>query len=305
MSTALGIQPITGLRGRRRGSHAPEAGKLTVQRLRTGRLNAAATGPFCPHCVSPCDRLASDGHLRSSYNVLTRAIRPRLRPFPPIFRSTWDRPAHAGRPVCRRLVRRADAGLHGRHLRHRRHRHGEGLMADHLRHGQAAVRQAAGGELHHGRGEQRRQARSLVRPAQHPALREHAADPRGPRLPARRRHPDHPLRRPAAGLARLAAADQCGEERRAQDLGRCVCHLRILRAAGAAGVRSRARPGGGWKAILPSLRSSGEPFRLAHRGRGHVGQSDRRRRSTLALEPRGRCAACRQRRPSSRATARA
>ena len=40
---------------------------------------------------------------------------------------------------------------------------------------EAAVRQAAGGELHHGRGEQRRQARSLVRPAQHPALGEHAS----------------------------------------------------------------------------------------------------------------------------------
>ena len=78
------------------------------------------------------------------------------------------------------------------------------------------------------------------------------------------RHADDPLRRPAAGLARLAAADQRREERRAADLGRCVCDLRVLRAAGAAGVRSDPGPGGdaGRRSCRRS-RSSGEPFRLA------------------------------------------
>src|SRR5713226_6106195 len=49
---------------------------------------------------------------------------------------------------------------------------------------------------------------------------------------------DGTLRRPPAGLARLPAANQCRGECRAEDLGRCFRHLRILRAAGAAGVRA-------------------------------------------------------------------
>ena len=43
-------------------------------------------------------------------------------------------------------------------------------------------------ELHYGRGQQRRQAGRLVRPSQHPALREHPAHPRRARLSARRRY---------------------------------------------------------------------------------------------------------------------
>ena len=53
------------------------------------------------------------------------------------------------------------------------------------------------------------------------------------------------------------------EQRRAEDLGRCLRHLRVLRAARAAGVRSGAGPAASWKAILPSLAVVGEPFRLA------------------------------------------
>ena len=44
-------------------------------------------------------------------------------------------------------------------------------------------------------------------------------------------------------------------------------------------------PAASWKAILPSLAVVGEPFRLAHRRRGHVGQSDRRGgRSAVTLD---------------------
>ena len=68
-----------------------------------------------------------------------------------------------------------------------------------------------GGELHHRRGEQRRQARSVVRPAQHPAVGQHAAHPRRPRLSARRRYADGAHGRPPAGLARLSPADQLRE----------------------------------------------------------------------------------------------
>src|SRR5262249_32830271 len=67
----------------------------------------------------------------------------------------------------------------------------------------AAIRQARRAQLHHGRGQQRRQARRLVRPSQHPPLREHAADPRRPRLSARRRYAHRAHGRPPAGLARI------------------------------------------------------------------------------------------------------
>ena len=120
----------------------------------------------------------------------------------------------------------------------------------------------AGGELHHGRGEQRRQARSLVRPPQHPAMGEHHPDPRRPRLPARGRHHHDPHRRPPAGLAGLSAADQCRGQRRAAHLGRCLRDLRVLRAR-ASGVRSGAGPGRELEGDLPSLAVAGEPFRLA------------------------------------------
>ena len=73
---------------------------------------------------------------------------------------------------------------------------------------------------------------------------QHPADPGRPRLSARRRHADGAPRRPQAGLAGLPAADQRRGECRAEDLDRCVCHLRVLRTAGAAGLRSRAGAGG-------------------------------------------------------------
>ena len=58
-------------------------------------------------------------------------------------------------------------------------------------------------QLHDGRGEQRRQARVLDRPPQHPALGEHAADPGRPRLPARRRDHHRALRRPPRKARRV------------------------------------------------------------------------------------------------------
>ena len=78
---------------------------------------------------------------------------------------------------------------------------------------------------------------------QHPDVCEHAADPRRPRLSAPRRHVDGSLRRPPQGLAGRAHADQCREARRIEDFGRCICNVRVLRTAGAAGVRPRARRG--------------------------------------------------------------
>ncbi len=47
------------------------------------------------------------------------------------------------------------------------------------------------------------------------------------------------------GSPGLAAANQCREARRVENLGRCICNVRILRIAGAAGVRPGARRGGG------------------------------------------------------------
>ena len=132
-------------------------------------------------------------------------------------------------------------------------------------------------ELHDGRGEQRRQARGLVRPPQHSPVRQHAADPRRPRLSARRRHTDDPARRPPARLARFAAADQRREQGRAAHLGRCFCGLRILRTAGAAGVRSGGRTGGELEGDPAVARGRGRAVPARHRRRGYVGQSDRGR----------------------------
>ena len=210
-------------------------------------------------------------HTRSSYNIMTSAADA---VFHLSARAHGRDPSRDARPVHRRLAAGGHPRLHRRQVRHRRHRHGEDLVAHHLRHGQAAVRQAAGAELHDGRSQQRRQARGLVRPAEHPPLRQHAADPRRPRLSAPGRHAHHPLRRPAAGLARLAAADQRREERRAEDLGRCVRDLRILRTAGA-GVRSRVRTGGELEGDPALARSQGRTVSPGARRRGHVGQPER------------------------------
>ena len=144
----------------------------------------------------------------------------------------------------------------------------------------------AGGELHHRRGEQRRQARSLVRPAQHPAVGQHAADPRRPRLSARRRHADRAPGRPPAGLARLSPADQLRGAGRAQDLDRRLRDLRILRAARAAALRPGARTGGELEGDLAVARGRRRAVPPRDRRRGHVGQPDRRRPiTTLSLLP--------------------
>ena len=55
--------------------------------------------------------------------------------------------AYAARTLCRGLACRADVDLYRRHVRHRRYRHGEDFMADHLRHEQAAIRQAGGARI--------------------------------------------------------------------------------------------------------------------------------------------------------------
>ena len=198
---------------------------------------------------------------------------------------------HAGGPVRRRLARRADADLHGRHVRHRRYRHAEGLLADHVRHEQAAVRQAAGRELHDGRSQQRRQARSLVRPTQHPALCQHAADPRRPRLSARGRHADDPLRRPPAGLARA-----CGC--RPMSRSRSNCRPRSMRSRPTSSARCRSSrrstwcpaPAASWKAILPSLAVAGEPFRLALVAEDMWGNPTADRHDGSSSRPRSRSA---------------
>ncbi len=187
-------------------------------------------------------------------------------------------PAHSFRPVRGGLVRRAHPDLYGRPVRHRRHRHGEDLVADDVRHEQAAIRQAGSSELHHGRGQQRRQARGLVRSSQHPAVGEHAARSRRARIPARRRHPDRAPWRPPQRLARLPPADELRGAGRAQDLDRCVRDLRIHRAAGAAGVCAGAGTGNALEGDLAVARSGRRAVPPRHRRRGHVGQSHRRGR---------------------------
>src|ERR1700719_2326270 len=123
------------------------------------------------------------------------------------------------------LICRADPDLYGRRIWHRRHRNAQNLMADDIRHEQAAIRAAIRGEFHHGRGEQWGKARGLVRPAQHPALCKHAPHSCRPRLSACRRHAHDPDGRPATRLARVSPADQLRRGVWAQDRGRCFCHV--------------------------------------------------------------------------------
>ena len=151
--------------------------------------------------------------------------------------------AHAFRAVHRRLARGADPRLHGRYIRDRRQRHAQGVLADHLRYGQAAVHRAIRTELHDGRGKQRRQARVLGRSAQRSALGQYPPRSGRSRLPACRRYPDHPPWRSPAGLAGPAPADQLRGALRAQDLRRRLRDLRIHRNPKLAGLRARSRSG--------------------------------------------------------------
>ena len=160
-------------------------------------------------------------------------------------------PEHMGSASSRRPGRSSqapmqelDADLHRRDVRHRRHRHASrsrGAPRPTWASRSSTKPQAANYttvEASNGAKLEVWFDRLNIRPwaNTHP-------DPRRPRLPARRRHPDGAARRPPAGLARLSPADQLRGACRAQDLGRCVRGLRVLRAAAAAGVRSRARPG--------------------------------------------------------------
>ncbi len=129
-------------------------------------------------------------------------------------------------------------------------------------------------ELHHGRGEQRRQARSLVRPAQYPALGQHAAHPSGPRISARGRHADHPAGRPPSWLARLPPADQLRGARRAQDFGRRFRHLRVHRAAATARVRAGRGRSNALESALAVIGRRRRAVPPCNPGRGHVGQPD-------------------------------
>ena len=186
--------------------------------------------------------------------------------------------------VCRRILCRAHACLHRRHVRHRRHRHGESVVADHVGLEQAAVRQAGRAELYDGRGQQRRETGSLVRSPQYSPLCQYAADPRRPRLSARRRHADHPARRPQATgrpvcacrpmsrrtssfaprsmLSRLTNSASCRSSRRStwwpdrRRAGRRSC-LRSRSWASRSGSRSSPRICG---AIRPRMRPARSRF---------------------------------------------
>ena len=200
--------------------------------------------------------------------------------------------AYAVRPLCGRFTCRADVDLYRGQVRHRRHRHGQDLVADHFRHEQAAIRQARGAEFHHGGGEQRRQARGLVRPSQHPPIREHAAHPCRARLPAGRRYPHDTARRPPAG-SRQAARLQTNC-RRLVELKTSIDAFATYEFCSCRSspvlhwCRGRRRPG----------RRSGHPWRSSARAvpprrrrRRHVGQPDRRRGSAahpgaVAADPR-------------------
>ena len=119
------------------------------------------------------------------------------------------------------------------------------------------------------------------------------------------RHADDPDRRPPAGLARLAIADQCRGAGRAENLGRRVRHLRVLRTAGA-GVRSGRGPGGKLEGDPAVARGRGRAVPARAGRRGHVGQSDRGCGGDA--QARAVAAAARlagQRRDQERATARA
>ena len=132
-----------------------------------------------------------------------------------------------------------------------------------------------GGELHHGRGEQRRQARILDRPAQHPALGEHVADPRRPRLSARGRHHHGAVRRSSRGLAGLPAADQRARSASSSRSSSMRSRLTSSPSCRSAGLRSggRDRRRASRRSAVARGRRRAVPAR--HRRRGHLGQSDR------------------------------
>src|SRR6478672_962889 len=88
--------------------------------------------------VPPCVRLAATPRSRSPHAVLQLSPRAHGRD-----------DAFAVGAVCRGLLCRADFDLYRGHLRDRRYRHGENLVADHLRHEQAAIRQARRAQRHH------------------------------------------------------------------------------------------------------------------------------------------------------------
>ena len=189
------------------------------------------------------------------------------------------------------------AGLHRRLFRHRRHRLDQDRAPLRQRHGPAAIERPEGGELHHGRGVQRRGARSDLRPeAEHPAVGQDPDHPRDARLSARGRHDHGALRRPAPGLARHARADLCRADLRVPRARRRVRDLQLRRAAGAADDLDRRRPAGDLEGgpADPAPRRRAFPARL--QGRGQMGQSERPGRGHVlaAGQSPGR-AACRRR----------
>ena len=93
-----------------------------------------------------------------------------------------------------------------------------------------------------------------------------------------------------------------------RSFGRCVRDLRILRAAAPAGIRSRGRScGAAGRRSCRRLPLIGRAVSASDRRRRTFGQSDRRRRcGCLTFETNAtRCAVCRSRSRSTKATARA
>ena len=163
------------------------------------------------------------------------------------------------------------------HVRHRRHRHGEDLLAHHVRHEQAAIRQAGGART----SPRSRRATapssrsgstvSTSGPTRTRCSSVSAAAICAPAIRSRSGLATAGRARPAIGCRPIARSASSSRPRSTPspptNSASCPSSRRSI------SCRDRRRR---WKAIWPSLAVVGEPFRLAHRRRGHVGQSDRR-----------------------------
>ncbi len=120
------------------------------------------------------------------------------------------------------------AGLHGRGVRGGRYRLDQDRLPLCNRFRPRAIHRPQGPGLHHRRGLERRDAGGQVGvQAQHPPLEPLALYRRGEGLPRAGRHDHHPLRRPAAGIARHQAADLLRERIRVPGARRSDRHLRL------------------------------------------------------------------------------
>ena len=146
-------------------------------------------------------------------------------------------------------------------------------------------------------GQQRREARARGQSQQHPPLGGHLAGARHQRLPAQGRHHHRAAGRPARRLARAIA---CRRRSRPTfpfkvfaDAFATYDFVEVPKCT----VARVGRPAGPtrFKAILPTLRRVGQPFRLAVLAEDRWGNVSDKVERTIALKPSRPSPACRRR----------